>query len=299
MVAVSFRRLGASNLQAWPCILLLAVLAFGHRVATLFKDSPPSSRGYSTLPKAQAGNITSAAMAEQGKQVPRHDEESGYRYWIYTPASHDVKRKWPLLIFLHGAGESGTNLDDMISVGATGCPPVELANGTASPTLTENFIVASPQTNAGWGDVSKLKSFVRNLIDSADLAVDESRVYCTGVSMGGGGAWLAGATGRFAAVAPVCGAARADPSTLDGVDVWAFHGSNDVVVPASVTDYNVEKLNDRRASDEKAGNPVKYTRYEKSPPPVGWDHYDGHASWMQAYKGDELWNWFLMKSRHP
>ena len=232
---------------------------------------------------------------QPSKQVPCYDDKSGYHFWLYSPKLHKNDKKWPLLVFLHGAGESGTDLAEMVSIGATGCPPVEISNGTANPTLTENFIIASPQTNYGWSGASKIKLFVQNLIESVDLAVDESRVYCTGVSMGGGGCWVAGSTGLFAAIAPVCGTQRVNPSTLEGVDIWAFHGANDIVVPVGETDSNVENINNHRAN--KKEDPIKYTRYNKAPAPVGWEHYDGHASWIPAYKDDDLWRWFLTKSK--
>ena len=84
-----------------------------------------------------------------GTQVKRRDEASGLEFWLYTPAGHDASAaaRWPLLLFLHGAGESGRDLDDLISTGATGCPPVELAHGRAAPSLAANFVVASPQTD--------------------------------------------------------------------------------------------------------------------------------------------------------
>lgn len=303
--------------------------------STNFLSSTKVSSSSSTAKEVQEGdssttnNINSAmsmsninSAIEPGTQVPRHDEASGYSYWLYTPTKYNqttnnenvnANAKWPLLIFLHGAGESGSNLNDMISIGATGCPPVEIANDTANTVLTTSFIVASPQTNMGWGSsnsasISKLQIFVESLLQSSeDLNVDKTRVYCTGVSMGGGGAWVAGTTQLFAAIAPVCGTQRVNnPSTLDGVHIWAFHGANDMVVPVSVTDYNIDILKKHRKSYDSSANnkentgdyyDVKYTRYDESPAPVGWEDYEGHASWRQAYEGDELWDWFLTKSK--
>ena len=258
-----------------------------------------------------------------GTQVKRRDEASGLEFWLYTPAGHDASAaaRWPLLLFLHGAGESGRDLDDLISTGATGCPPVELAHGRAAPSLAANFVVASPQTDRGWGDADRLAKLTNSLLGDAGLALDPARLYATGVSMGGAGCWTAGTTGLFAAIAPVCGAGSvpvrpllsqpptpgqhhppstesesvlvgAQAASLDGVAVWAFHGANDAVVPVRVTDRAIEEL--KRARTESQQAEIKYTRYDEAPPPVGWEGYTGHASWIPAYREDTgLFEWLL------
>ena len=235
-----------------------------------------------------------------GGQIKKHETGTGWDYWEYRPAGHggaEPERRWPLLVFLHGAGESGHTLDEMISTGATGCPPVELAHGTAAALLRENFVVASPQTARGWADADAIAQFTVGLIASEELAIDETRVYCTGVSMGGAGAWVAGTTKIFAAIAPVCGAGSVPAASLAGVPVWAFHGANDVVVPVRVTDRMVEAIQAARSSQTEGGAEVKYTRYDTSPAPTGWEDYTGHASWLQAYAGPELWAWLLEHSK--
>ena len=75
--------------------------------------------------------------------------------------------------------------------------------------------------------------------------------------------------------------------------VWAFHGANDIVVPARATDKMVEALKAARPS----GPEVKYTRYDAAPAPTGWEDYTGHASWLPAYAGPELWTWLLEHSK--
>jgi predicted peptidase len=130
-------------------------------------------------------------------------------------------------------------------------------------------------------------------------------MYCTGLSMGGFGTWQAATLDLFAAVAPVCASGSA-PSDLipKSTPVWAFHGANDVLVPVSYSDGIVELLRQGRfgengsasASGTNAGE-VKYTRYEESPAPVGFDEYCGHASWIQAYAEPELFRWLLSHRR--
>lgn len=138
-------------------------------------------------------------------------------------------------MFLHGAGESGTDLNELLSEGATGCPPVELAAGRACEPLRTQFATVAPQTDRGWGG-PLVGTFVDALLADKSLRLDPQRVYCTGVSMGGYGCWNAG-TGRihaggstfprFAAIVPVCGAGQVAAEALAGVPVWAWHGAND------------------------------------------------------------------------
>jgi len=157
--------------------------------------------------------------------------------------------------------------------------------------------------------------FVDGLVESGELSLDPSRLYLTGVSMGGYGTWLAGSgtvgfksggaepssklRPRFAAIAPVCGAGSADPATLDGVPVWAFHGANDVVVPVGVSDETIQALRQRRSNTNEDYPEVKYTRYEVAPAPTGWESYAGHASWKLAYEGPELFEWMLRFRNAP
>lgn len=173
---------------------------------------------------------------------PEHltHKETGMPYILFKPPSwsSESAESFPLIVFLHGAGESGSNSQDLLSEGATGCPPVELASGRADPLLRDRFLVAAPQTNRGWdARGARVAAFVDSLVADRVLRVDAGRVYCTGVSMGGYGCWAAGASRlplpdggpRFAAIAPVCGAGQVDPAALGTVPVWAFHGANDGV----------------------------------------------------------------------
>ena len=125
--------------------------------------------------------------------------------------------------------------------------------------------------------------------------------------MGGAGAWQAATTKLFAAVAPVCGAGYAPTALgeapLSDLPIWAFHGANDVVVPVSVTDSNVETLRAARGKGNARSAEVRYTRFDSSPAPVGWGDYDGHASWIQVYSAEPeadtgLFQW-LLEHRRP
>ncbi len=160
------------------------------------------------------------------------------KYLLYLPPDYDKHDKWPLVLFLHGAGERG---DDLNAVKRHG-PPKLIEGGKQFP-----FIVVSPQCPKDHWWNNELVSLTALLDDVvAKHKVDPDRVYLTGLSMGGfGTSALAGYTpNRFAALIPICGGgepllARA----IKHVPVWAFHGGKDPIVPVKRSEDS-----DRRAS---------------------------------------------------
>jgi predicted peptidase len=241
------------------------------------------------LPKEQ--QEVSMSKSESRFSAESADGSSDFGYLLFLPKNHDTTRKWPLLIYLHGAGESGdTNKPEgILQEGATGTIPMLLTSEAPLPELREQFVVVAPRTNRGW-PARSVGQFAKALMAQSKLSIDPERAIVTGVSMGGGGTWAAAETGLFAGAVPVCGAgAPRDPSSLKGVGVWAFHGINDIVVPVSYSDQNVEAL--KAAGVEN----VKYNRIENSPAPVGWPDYDGHASWIPAYQTPGLFDWMLQQ----
>lgn len=221
-----------------------------------------------------------ASDLQPGKQVPRTvtlevSDEKGSRtvemgYQLFVPASFDAKKKMPLMLFLHGAGERGTDLNKVKKWG----PPRIVEKKPDFP-----FIVASPQCPRGqWWDVTALSRLLDHLEET--LPVDGDRIVVTGLSMGGFGSWslIAAEPDRFAAAAPICGGG--DPSTaarITRIPVWNFHGADDTVVPETRSSDMVEAI---RAA---GGTRIKYTLY----PGVG------HASWRKAYAETKLWKWLL------
>ena len=176
----------------------------------------------------------------------------------------------PLLLFLHGSGERGNDLSKVKKWG----PPKLIAEGTKLP-----FIVVAPQCPEGqrW-DSYVLKQLLDHII--ANHRVDKTRIYLTGISMGGFGTWaLATAFPEyFAAIVPICGGG--DPQSvyrIKDIPCQVFHGKLDKAVPEQRSAEMVEAL-------QKMGGDVKYTIL-----PEG-DHV---ASWVHAYNKADLWNWFL------
>jgi predicted peptidase len=198
------------------------------------------------------------------------------RYLLDLPPAHEARRDWPLLVFLHGAGERGDDLDLVRRYG----PPRRLAEGAAWP-----LVVASPQCPAGeiWSQhLPGLMAWIDDLV--ARHGIDEDRVLLTGLSMGGMGAChLATAyPRRFAALAPVCGTATwaLIPERIRHLPVWAFHGEDDAVVPADDSRAFVAAL-------RAAGGDARLTLY----PGVG------HDAWTPAYADGELLDWLLAARR--
>jgi predicted peptidase len=201
------------------------------------------------------------------------DEGTGYPYLLFLPAGYPGDAPWPMILFLHGVGERGTDLERLKAHGI----PRAVEERPELP-----FVCVSPQcpTGASWS-VQLLGELLAHAL--ARYRVDPDRVYLTGLSMGGYGAWVLAADQphRFAAVAPVCGGG--DPrraGRLRRVPVWTFHGAKDAVVPLSETLRMVEAL-------ERCGGDARLTVYPEA----------GHDSWTETYRNAELYEWFLSRRR--
>jgi predicted peptidase len=216
---------------------------------------------------------------EPGKQEPQKLERTikvTMDYLLYLPKNYAEKESWPLLLFLHGAGERGENLDRVKVHG----PPKLIAAGKEFP-----FIVVSPQCpgrSRVW-QPHELSALLDEIVEK--YKVDKERIYVTGLSMGGFGTWTLAAFSpdRFAALVPICGGG--DPNTarrLSHLAVWVFHGAKDPTVPVKRSEDMVEAL-------KKAGNGVKFTVYPDA----------GHDSWTEAYNNPELYEWLLQQKRTP
>ncbi len=203
-------------------------------------------------------------------------------YLLHLPADYDpeVGGRWPLIFFLHGAGERG---EDLEQIKVHGIPRV----AEARPDFP--FVAVSPQcpVNRWWSDFLLP---LRLLLDEVMrlYAVDPDRVYLTGLSMGGYGTWHLATEypDRFAAIAPICGGghwAYGFPErvcALKEVPVWAFHGARDDTVPLSEAEGLVREL-------KRCGGDVRLTVYPRVK----------HDSWTRTYDNPELYAWFLSHMR--
>jgi predicted peptidase len=215
--------------------------------------------------------------AEPGKQEPQKLERTikvTMDYLLYLPKDYAEKDSWPLLLFLHGAGERGENLDRVKAHG----PPKLIAAGKELP-----FIVVSPQCRSRGWQPHELSALLDEIVEK--YKVDKERIYVTGLSMGGFGTWALAAhtTNRFAALVPICGGG--DPNMarrLSHIAIWVFHGAKDPTVPLKRSEEMVEAI-------KKAGGNVKFTVYPEA----------GHDSWTEAYNDPQLYEWLFQQKRTP
>ncbi len=197
------------------------------------------------------------------------------RYLLYLPDGYraDAKKKWPLILFLHGSTEKG---DDVQIVKRRGLPAY-LEQSRSFP-----FLVISPQLpedQERW-DPGEMKALLDAVL--TDLRVDRDRLYLTGWSLGGNGVWSMAARypELFAAIAPIAGWGDVDSArALRNLPVWDFHGAKDTnVLPE-------ESVAMVRAVRQQGGR-VRFTLYPDL----------DHDCWSTVYGNAELYEWFL---RHP
>lgn len=221
---------------------------------------------------------------EESKQMLKTEmkKDISLPYLLYLPDGYDPesKKEWPLVLFLHGMGERGNDLEIVKKHGL----PKRIEEGAGFP-----FIVVAPQCSvfSEWVfELDALQSLMRTIIDGHH--VDESRIYLTGLSMGGAGTWsFAEANPRlFAAIVPICGYANSKIGfperikVLKDVPVWAFHGEADDVVPFQSSVELVDELS-------KCNGAVKFTSY----PGVN------HDSWTETYENPDLYDWLLQHKK--
>jgi predicted peptidase len=215
------------------------------------------------------------ALPPDGYSIVRQIPQT-IRFLVYVPKDYKQRRreKFPLILFLHGSGERGTDLNDVRRHG----PPKEVAAGRDLP-----FVIVSPQCEPGKGWDPDLLSGLLDDIEKK-YRIDKEREYLTGLSMGGGGTWrLAMAQpNRFAAIAPIAGFGDpANVAILKDVPVWATHGDSDPSVPIAEEQRMVDAL-------KAAGGDVRFDII-----PGGQ-----HDVWSDVYKKDDLFNWFLTHRLH-
>ncbi len=227
-----------------------------------------------------------------------------YRYQVFVPSNFDKSKKWPVILFLHGYGERGETGLLQTDVG--------IAHAIRKFTGTFPFIVVMPQCRSADHTVWPDPPMENQALAALDASIkefhgDRSRVYLTGLSMGGYGTWDMAAKypNRFAAYVVICGGIRGpaalpalhvaladDPKVADPyaetakrigkTPVWIFHGANDPAVP-------VEESVKMAAALQAAGGNVKFTEYAGI----------GHESWDKAYAEPGLFDWMLAQRLNP
>lgn len=231
---------------------------------------------------ALIGLIQAKPAKETGKLVPQHlkkeiKKKLSLSYWLFLPKDYDSKskNKYPLILFLHGAGERGSDLE---KVKVHGIPKIAQQD-SAFP-----FICLAPQCpdNQWWTEHS---DDLKGLIDETitHYKVDTNRIYLTGLSMGGFGTWDLAIKypHLFAAIAPICGGGMPFlAERIKHLPAWVFHGAKDPVVPLSLSEDMVKILQHFQA-------PVQLTIYPEA----------GHDAWTETYNNPKLYTWFLSHSK--
>lgn len=194
-------------------------------------------------------------------------------YLLYLPDGYSKSDKtWPLVLFLHGAGERGSDLNYVKRHG----PPKLIEQGKSFP-----FVLVSPQCPE---DSIWYTDVLGAMLDEIEenYHIDKDREYVTGLSMGGFGTWKMAEEypNRFAAIAPICGWSSLDTvCNLKHIPIWVFHGKKDKVVPFDRSEVLVNAL-------KKCGGNVQFTVYPNA----------AHDSWTETYNNPELYDWMLKQS---
>ena len=205
-------------------------------------------------------------------------EGAEHKYVVFIPHDYKADKAYPVILFLHGAGETKGGSKE----------PVEVGIGPAikKHEKTFGFITVIPQSEKRtWQADSADGKRAIAILDQVcmEYKTDPKRIYLTGLSMGGFGTWSLAAKfpDRWAAIAPVCGGGNVKTAeAIKDLPCWCFHGDADPAVKVERSREMIEAL-------KKAGGKPKYTEYPKV----------GHNSWDMAYGTAELYEWFLSHER--
>ncbi len=235
-----------------------------------------------TQPTAAASPATATGFLYKTVEF----EGQSYAYSVYIPPTYTPDKAWPVVLALHGAGERGSD----------GLLQTEVGVGTAIRRWSKMIpaIVVMPQCPEKQNWIGPMGRMALKCVEavSREYHCDANRVYLTGLSMGGQGAWhlAAALPDSFAAVIVVCGFASFKDwggTTVDELapkltktPVWVFHGDADQAVPVVAAHEMVSAV-------RKAGGIVYYTEY----PGVG------HNSWDKAYADPAMWKWLFEQVR--
>lgn len=199
-----------------------------------------------------------------------------YEYVTKLPTGYAVNPdvRYPLVVFLHGSGERGFDTSIVLQAGS----PWDYLE--SHPDLPCVFIAPQCPPDEYWKTVEMIA-----LLDEieAKCRIDRDRIYVTGLSLGGFGAWTTAVAcpERLAAIAPVCGGG--DPKSaaaLRGLPTWVFHGAQDEDVPIGRSQAMVD-------AQRAAGGDVRFTVYPE----------DGHYIWGKVYSDPEFYAWLFAQRR--
>ena len=240
--------------------------------------------GFTAAGEAARQTADGARVFETGTFSVETRDPWNISYLIHRPAAaaSEPGRKWPLIFFLHGAGERGADVQRVAIHG-----PLRRAEQQADLP----FFIVAPQCPAGERWNAELLAKLLDQIESSE-PVDRSRVYLTGLSMGGFGTWELGLlhAERFAAIAPICGggnridvmvASQSKAEAFRSLPIRAYHGARDELVPPDESRRMIDAV-------QRAGN--RHAELLIHP-------QDGHDSWTRVYADPQFYQWLLRHRR--
>ncbi len=270
-----------------------------------------------------SSGLLAQPFSTPGKQVavkkridfsrPNSSDNVPYGFYEYLPQDFSMTsgKKFPLVIFYHGAGQRGDGKDDLFKVLNVG-PPRMIENGRHFPAI---FI--SPQTLYGFSP----QDFERQLdyFLEKGYPIDTDRIYLTGLSAGGGDVWkaLENYQDRIAATIPICGSRKLDLTAhhLLGNKIWAFHNYGDTVVFRKQSDENLDIIVNDGSSvityyPSARGGSMSHTmnfvdgEWEdnsgivKPTENMAYTIYrsNEHNAWTRTYNNDKVWDWLFAQS---
>jgi len=241
-----------------------------------------------TLAPARADDKTKTGFLDL---VHKDADGKEAKYVLFVPADYKGDKPYPLILFLHGSGETldaeGKNLGKQAKVGIG---PVVLKQEKTFPA----FVIFPQSQKRTWNADSEDGKRAMAILEAVqtEYKIDDKRLYLTGLSMGGHGTWSFAAAypDKWAAIVPICGAAdfrdkdaakaKAMAPKIKDIPCWCFHGDADKSVP-------VDRAREMIAALKEAGGKPKYDEY----PGVG------HNSWDKAYGTKELFDWLFMQKK--
>ncbi len=238
----------------------------GHEIGdTVYQDLSFYTWLSGTTPQMRSGKPVPQSFSLT-KTITRSFDEN---YLLYLPENYDrIENDWPMMIFLHGAGNAIWNIEEIREAD----PPALFEQDVRS-----DYILLCPQLHddVHW-DVDRLDAITQDVLEN--YRIDEKRLYITGLSRGGFGAWEYAVTypNRFAAVVPISARDVAAVEKLENTPVWIFHGDLDDGVPWQGAQFMYNRLKN------VSGN-VQFTLYNNV----------GHWAWEPAYDTENLWRWIF------
>ncbi|MGB0135305.1 malectin domain-containing carbohydrate-binding protein [Dokdonella sp.] len=207
---------------------------------------------------------------------------SGMPYRIFVPPGYVATQDYPLIVFLHGAGEAGTNNTAQLNNNANGAMKLV---GDANLAIQPTFMAAPqcPTNSSCWGQTLSLER-LNAMLDqiAAEFSIDADRVHVTGLSMGGHGTWslVQNRPDRFASAVPMSGYGGGSAAAMSGIPFWYFHAANDSTVGVAGSRNQVNAL---RAVNAR----VIYTEYATG----------DHGIWSNSYGNALLFPWMMAQWR--